>query len=534
MGRAFIANSQTDITITRSIMRETVKGLMQRTGFPERADIIFDDDTVDGPRQLKNYFDGCYGESGVRTNYRSYVFVEYTDNLSEMGWINSRRVHPVHAPIYDDSSNGVVLTPEYREHEVNMSIRFRCNDKVKLSSWINMLKSTDSVKTHLGYIDIRYDYAIPDAFLDFINTSYEMQQLLPGEKETLKEHLHKRFKQGVIKRSNLDGKHVTIAVNEVQENVEGYPEDKQFYNTKQIQRGIYEVTLDYKFFYQKIIGTVLTYPALIHNQFIPEKYLSIFSDQFRLRNDADAVKPLTFLDGKLNDYEIDYYYKGDGGSRMVPWDDWFPSTPVEDTQTVNIIPICVSDTDYSDVYNLRDLGEEYLPKAIVDYAESCWSVIGDNKACLLSVTVFSVGDEETLIPGVVDKNLNVRTIEPMDPKKRNYVRIALNRSPTLLHPDRLAAFLENAEVALGILKLYDADLQATDSAPVYNRVMPASVEPGRHKYLPSLLLTDGTKIIPKSFAIWVKQQESTPDWFVSLNPGLSKTVGTYNITTGRN
>jgi hypothetical protein len=532
MGKALVPVGQSDTTIVRRIVRDTVDQLIEKTNFPD-ATLIFNDESVDSPRNLKNMFDGCYDDGGIRTQYKNYVFIEYEDVTTEQGWINSLRTNKKTPSIFHDKEAGIDIYPHYLQHENTITMKFRCNDKSRMDAWLNGLRATDAIRLHLGYIDIGYDYNIPDIYLAFLYAAWENKSKLPGYDKDLKEYLNSWKSEAFQTRKNLNGTYTQAIAHEAQQNVEGQPEDAMFWNTREIQRGIYEVTLVYKFTYKRATALVMNFPALIYNRFIPSKFVKLLHSNFRLRDDYEYDRPIDFIDNDLRKHEIEYYYRGDGGSRMVPWDDWFPKEPVKETQTVTLFPVNVDLSNLHDVCNLNDVPDKYLPAGYKAYAASEWQTINLQGTGLLRIEMYEVGETENFNFIKVDQDLNMTTSRPMDPTKRNYLRIGLARDITDIHPDSLRRLLEKPDDAMQIFKLYDSTVELIDDASEWEERVGYDMEPGRDKSIPSLLLLSCDSITDYSFTRWARKLDDTAGWFVNLQSRRMRTVGQYNISARR-
>lgn len=533
MGKTMVSIGQTDSTITRSIMRDTVKTLVMQTGFDTDADVIFDDESVDSPRQIKNIFDGCF-DKGIRTQYKSYVFVEYTDKMTEEGgWVNSMRGNDQTPPLFNDPAIGVRVTPRYVEHEANMTIRFRSNSKVKLNQWINALKATDSIKTHLGYVDVRYDYSFPYSFLDFIYDAWKMMDKHPSPTPDLKEYLTEHMRHDIQSRKNLNGTHSEVIAVERQMNVEGIADDKLFYETRQIQRGIYEVVLEYRFTYKRIVAAEMVFPALIYNEFIDAEYVHYFHTNSRLRNDSLYTKPISFIGNKLQNTEIDYYYMGDGGSRMVPWDDFFPTKPNENIQTVSLFPIKIDDDNPEKLFHIDDLTDDFMPSSVYNYIMQEKDHINKFNQSLVEVELYAIDEEERRIPVFMDADNNFVVNEDLDSRRRHYCRIGLKKDIPSIHPESLKRILNQKDLAIDLFELYDDGLEVTIDADEWQKRVGKIDRPGTDKSIPSLLLVVGDKITDYSFTRWVRKLKGTNEWFKNLRPTMPKYVGQYNISVRR-
>lgn len=456
MGKITMAIGQGDITVARSIARDTLKHIIEKTGYPKDYTILFSDESVDSPSQTKNFFNKCLDDGGVRTHYANYIFVEYKDSFTDHASLQSKGLAD-HPYIFRDDKLGIEIRPEYARAKIEFNIRFRFNDYSALQGWVNALRITEGLKNLQHGVDVRYDYSIPYPFLEFLFCAHELREAQEGYGESLGEWIRQNKSKALQTRTNANMSHFEVIANEQQMNCHGAVNEELFYNTREIQQGVHEVVMDYTLNYSRIVGCTLLFPAIIHNQFIQKEFVEAFLPRYPWYDESKYAKPLSFLNNYVTPATIDRFYLGDGGTRLVEWDDWFPQDATSNRQTICLFPIRVNYADPYDVVNLNDIKDMYVPKAIKDYLKKYGHLHNELNKCLVQIEVYAVNEKETIRIVNIDDKLNVRTTKPLSIRDRNYVRVTLMRDPAKLPPIQTRELLKDPVLFFPILKLYDPE-----------------------------------------------------------------------------
>ncbi|AXH70848.1 hypothetical protein [Vibrio phage BONAISHI] len=535
MGLVTKAVAQTDITVLQSIARETVNTIIDRTGFPADSEIIFTDDFVDSKRNRLNLFSQCYDEKGIVTKYGNFVFVEVEDQFTEEGLLRNRHGIRPHSAFFNDPKLGIRMFPIYCESEMKLNIRFRSNSKTFLTNWINALRIRESAIDILIRSHIRYDYAIPHRFIEFLYKAWEMREANHGYGQDFADYCNEHFGEGYMIRSNSAMQDHELIMNERQMHTRGWVDEKMFYNARTIEDGIYEVVMPYSFRYQKITGVTLDYPALVHNNFIPNEYAQEFLHPLIKELREKYTRPLTYAGEHLLGPDETFIYLGDGGARMIDWDPWFPENHIKEYQTVLIFPFAVDEADDTLVCNLNELPEEYLPAGIKEYIvkyKDNWYV---PNSMLCRIEVHGVSDEEVPHRVYIDEDYNIRTRDSLNPRDRNYVRIGIQRDFARLNPVHTRALLKDPEIFVPLLRLYNPETIFTDNVDEFRDYMPKEPVLDDLQGLKPMIvsLPDNRGITDRSYLYWLRMQADTNEAFKNIRLTSSLGVATNNITVKR-
>lgn len=533
MGVVNIPVTTTDQTLSRAIVQDLCRSIIKKTGFPEHKTTIHITSGTSSKRSLKNAFDDCY-QDGVRTKYGNFVFAEYEDNFTDTSLMYSRIGPSYQKPIFVDPPLGVAMHPVYAESKLDFTLRFRVNDRSRLNHWVNSIRLKHQLTELVSEHNIRYDYSIPMIAMDFLCHVWDLRESQAGYGDDFIEYLMEHMSEGFQHRSNLNGSHKEPIINEMHMSKVAAVNDSAFYNEVEIDEGIFEVSMPITLFYQRIIAVKITYPATIHNRFISRDWIDRFLPREALVEHLGYDAPLRYSpQGYLKAQKTGFFNLGDGGSRPIEWDDFFPNYPNPNTQTVSLFPIAVDEDNPTYLFNLKELSDDHLPDGVIPYLEKYWEEHNENDKAVIQIELYSVGGEELRHWVFVDSELNLTTRHPMDIRKRNYVRIAILKDLAKATPIHSRQLLSDPEVFIPLLKIYDESLVVTDQHDVWDEAMPDDLDRGRIYDYPSLLMVVGGSITDDSYYWWLRKLKHINSWFRWLKPVNVKRVGVYGLTARR-
>lgn len=509
MAKVCITIPQSDITVTNSIARNVVKDLIKITGFPDDSEIIIDSNQG-GTRALSGFTNPC--ELPIRPESRNYVFVTITERYTEDGTVTNFQPNHYKKKIFKDDELGINITPVYSQVEIELALRFRTADLTTMRSWVAAMRVNESFQTNKFFHNIKYDYSLPTSMLDFTVDAWKMSEAVSPRGKTLPEFVKEGFGGGLIKRKNLSGSHSEFVINEVQSGVAGFKLTDFPYNEYTNEEGIYELQYPYKVLFDRIDAAVLETPIIIHNQFVPDRYINLW-----LKRNNPGYEPFGFRDhgwivDDLEDDTFDMFYKGDGGARMIPYDDFFPTTPRDNTATVFLSPIQVGDDPYV-IMNINDLPNSMVPKEVKDYINMFPERCEAFRAGLISIEVYEIYEKEKRLEVSIDALGNVRTKAPMLKHHRNYVKIDLLKDFSLFSSSHTLELLKEGNVISGLIKLLSPSTEIGDGKDIHQ-------------------FTSGELSGP-DYTNWLKKQKTVNDTFRRYEGNVLKTVQLSSLIARR-
>ena len=454
-----LAITQSDITVTRLIVKNVVRDIIKRTGFPADAEIYIDE-KQGGQKAKAGFNNPC--NIAIRPEHRNYVFVTITERFTEESVVLQREPYTVHKPVFNDKDLGVRIYPYYAQKEIELAIRFRTRDLTAMNNWIRVLRAQDGFHQMAKWHNLKYDYSLSDDLFKFIVDAHKMSETVEPRGKSLKEFIVEGFNGGLMIRKNLNGTQKQPIINEVQTGVTGFTMSDQVYNSSETEDGIYELPVPYKVRFKDIMATVLETPIIIHNQMIPSKYIN----GWFLNKDPEfkpfGYKPEGWLGEDVTNDEYYRFFKGDGGARLIPYDDFFPSKAREDTVTVFLAPVQVNPSDPHLCMKLSDIGDEHIPATIKKVIELTGSQ-GNYRESIISVELHEVFENERILETAIDSDGLVKTKAPMLLDRRNYLKIDLLKDLTLTSSETIDMLLKEGTLMFDLCKLLDPRLKLSDT-----------------------------------------------------------------------
>lgn len=513
----------------RRIAQDVAMDVLSATRFPTQLEIVHEDELSGGSKQLESMYSKA-NKDNLRTQYGSYLFLSHQETFSEAGFSQANLWKSAIPDIFADDEHGIYIRGHYVNAHTTLTMRLRTASLTALKSWIDNVRIIHGVRRLTWSHSLLCEYAIPQDFISFLSDAYHLKEATWPDNDTLKDYLKGNFREGVQTRANANDSYKEIITIEKQTNVTGVTEDEFFYNEVDKQPGIYETTITYSYTYRRPIAVSIVAPTMIRNKLIPKAYRDAWVPKII---DRSGDTPYYFLKSCYSPEETNLFFIGDGGSRVRQWDDWFPKTHHQNTQTVTIAPITVDLNDLRNVVNLYDLTTEFVPQEIFDYLKDNYTAHGLYKESLVVVEIFSVGAEEKKLPHYLDADLNLTTAVDMDPRRRHYLRISLFKDLPLMPDATMDLFLAQPEKAEALFKLYDEGVIVTSDYALAKPVIEADLTKHRPSGLPSILYAPGGKIERHSFSLWLKKLKASSKTFIRFNPYALRNTTSFNLIAQR-
>lgn len=516
MPKVLVPIKQKRSTVSRYVVTSVIKDMIRDTKLPaEMADNIIMVEAQGGVRNPKNISDACQSPNG-RLPYTNMVFVSFTEDYESEEMTSNRAMKVMNRYLFHDKKYGIIMHPEYTDTILRMDITLRFKDLSALTEWQGRMRLLDRAAAIALTHEITYDYSIPYSFNSFILEAFDM--IHSGDRTTIKDYATKNYGKGVTTRKNMTGSHIEIIAKEVQVEVKGRAEATDFYKTADFDNGIHQLSFSHRINFDQILGVTLEFPAVINNQIIDEKWIKAWIPN------CPVNQPIGYTDKAyipmLDHRPLDRFYRGDGGMRLIEWDDWFPKFVSQDTQTILIFPVMVDMNDRHAMFTLDDLDETVLPKPVKDYLAANVKWNGRYDESIIAIEHYRVGEEEVINQVKMSPNGEVRSYDPMDPTDRNYVRISVYKDLSKFHAKPLIELLDNPDIAVPLLKLYDANTVAVEGATSPPELPSNYDEAKRVKYPSMLHVLDGGGITIFSFSLWLlkhpwvnREYKATPNRF---------------------
>lgn len=431
-------------TITRFIVNSFVNFFKRRTGLPDDFSLVFSEKSGDAVVREDTDNPGT-----LNTAFANRIICEVTESFRQERPANYLPKGYSKKPIAEDKKIGLLLQQVYGTKKFTLGLKIRSHSEQTLRTWCNRMFMENTVSENVMVFDASYNWAIPTTFINFVKHVHGLIEANAGYGNTLDAYFDEIFSENVVDRYNRSGTVVTPSVNEIERSVVAVIDNSDFFSNIETTDGHYEVSFDVEFLMGIVTGFNLEFPMIVHNQFIDKEYRNGWMGANRVTRESTNMSVVGFT-SPITERFI-RYYRGDGGERVIEYDDFFPKNIYKYTRTILLTPIKVSSLDLRDVIDLKTLSEPKLPQRVKNYISKFPE---DSKEYMKSpylIELIQIGEKEEYFPFTMGSELVIRADIDMDLRKRYYLRISYVTDHTKLHGEVYPKILSTPETAIEAL-----------------------------------------------------------------------------------
>jgi len=450
MSRVLLNLPDNAISVSNYVRKSIIDTIIRKTGFPSDGEI----DLVETDEVLrKRDGEDAPEKEDVRTRYSNRVRAIGVDRISEQAILQRLRSVSFNTPLIHDPVIGIAASTLYLPIEAELEMTFSFKSKSTMNNWLDRLAIAEKFRPLSYTFDIQYNYAFPEILGNFVKHVHDLRELNDGYGDTLEEYVDSIVKTPTITRSNRSGSYQVKVVNELQRNIEGHFVTETFYNSSTADKGKHDVSITFKYNYERASAIAVDFPFMVHNSSIDSKYI----DSWVNRIVPVSVGEEKVLDGRViggKPIERRTQYLGDGGKRMVSYDDFFPREVYADTQTLLLIPVQVQAADKHSVGPLGQVGDDLLPARVKNYIKNNLDSVHTYLDGPYFIELFGLGDGQIRHTFTLDADLNIRSVLPMNMRHRYYLRVSAitdqTRIPNAVIKDFLLNFEDTLDAMYGV------------------------------------------------------------------------------------
>lgn len=354
-------------------------------------------------------------------------------------------------PIFYDPDLGVSITPIYAQTEMTINFRFRFVDRNLAEKTMNDMRRHATLFRDGLMHELRYKYLIPKVELVILKNIHELRESQAGYGEDLSQWFQDHFSDQVTVLSNLSGKSLSMAKEEVQTGVMGQydfeivPENPELGQSKATSI----MTFAYVFRYDKPISATMKYPILIHNQPLPgdlydRRVPFVLEERLNL---PSRVRALT------DTYTNNRYVTGFQMGAPIPiFNDWQPPTVVNGVEGLLRIMLAVDANDPYSLLNLNELGEVALVDPLIDYIHKEKERVFLHTNSAIHIALY---ENDRMLGAnhlTIDDDLNIRTTFEMKLRNHYNLLIAIQTDLRLLKPSAVERLRKDGDLMSRLLR----------------------------------------------------------------------------------
>lgn len=446
-----LAVPQSNETVSRYVLRGVINDLMKAVEFPSDTDVIFREE-IGGPPTTGGTLNTT---ADVKLTNDNHVIVSNNETYSEPLIVTSVLHKQEYPYIFMDRDLGIYVKPSYGIVKNAVTVKLNFRDKSFGDRFRRLLRIRGGVRTLTNKHEIRYEYTLPDEILAFLFDAYSMMEPNDvGIKESLPAYLARCFKGGLGRRTTQSGGSSRLMIDEVQGNIIGTYVDEIFYNELSFEDGHWGLEFTYNFEYNMILGMVMEFPNVIHNKRIPKAYRKAWVAQPPIKDfqSEDIVHKTVSYMPPIDNNHVYRFSSNDNSYRIDPADDWNPKHDVPGVFPAVQAPILVDLADPYFIVNLHDFTPEQLAPDIKEYIlrYPVDSLILNATPYFLQV--FQVDKQTLETTVVIYPNGDIKSVLPLSPKKRHFIRISYLTDMSKLSYVHVAKMIEDPVATLNVFK----------------------------------------------------------------------------------
>ena len=382
----------------------------------------------------------------ARYGGNSRLWIEATEETNVSGWTTMVIERDENYPFFIDSEVGVNIQPVPLPTDLTLKIKFRTPNRDEAVRWRDSLISRLARVMEGVQHTLTFSMNLSPATWNLLHEIYCLREEKAPYGQTFLEYLQSKSSPDLTLVSEASGEQTNLSFRRRLGRVNGkfkvspLPE-RPTYNS---DGGVWECMIEYTVTYDKPIQCRVRYPIMVHNNFLPDKYIvSSNTDPNpynHKRNLSLSQQALLGFEYNLNGYNCSQ----DAFIQIPSIDDFIPQVITKGTATILMVLLRLESPTDRKLFNLKELGSVVLDPDILEFLQkSEYSYLNQPFKSFFGVNLYR--DQDLVRPDslYVDKDLNVMSVEDLDLRKSYRVRLNLVVDTCLLpHTchDRLNAY----------------------------------------------------------------------------------------------
>lgn len=298
------------------------------------------------------------------------LFIEVEDTFNQDALASTAVFYQDQHPVFIDKLLGVYITPVYSSANVTINFKYRTRSKTQAERWVNDVRMRVSNMRDINLHSVSYHYPLPKAYLDLIYLIHTCRESTDGYGDMLAEYLVRHSDPRLKLTGDLSGKSGMLVISEKQTRIQGrfgfdaVPEKPE----RDDGNGTWTISFSYNLMYEKPIACTMRYPVMVHNQLLPERFVTMESTQY---DHSDKVNGMSYSLSALSAFEQQNVLRSHVQTDMMlrlPQHDEFSEFPrMPGTFPIFSILCEVGDTDRKTLFNLSDMGDIILDQDMLSF-----------------------------------------------------------------------------------------------------------------------------------------------------------------------
>jgi len=458
---------ETTESVTRPVMLDVLRQIMQLTGISNKTNITYFGD-LERSKQLNSAIGETDKDDPNTFAHNDKVSIEVAENYYSDLVVNDAVERPENLLIFQDAPLSIVMKPMYKQMEATITIKYRTQNENQAIQWRDYVKSRITQKRELYLHNVSYAFGIPEECLYILRELHALRENVAGFGEDFDTYFanHRTPKMTVL--SNLSGSAKLWAVPETQTRIQGWfdwgeaPEK----STRDGDGGTYTVSFSYQFRYARPSEIFMAYPIVVHNQVIPKK---LREELLEDHNDIEKTYAMTsrifrsFEGAVWSDQQ-----RQDFGFSVPRFDEFWPRMVPNNTRRMLTVLFTLDPENPRLFMNVATIKGRQFDPDILEYMRAEREYLPKSS---MSAIHFGLYKNDFLIdadplPFMIDENLNVLGKLSLNYRVQHHLRISLFIDWQSLRGGALQRLQDHGRAAIKMLLAIDPSLKDRGLLPV--------------------------------------------------------------------
>lgn len=436
-----------DQTISRPVVIDIINQVEEITKIDKNTKILFPG--VEGHMyQPGSSIDDANRNAEFLNNH--FVQIEVTEDFQKESLGTQVLAGDENIPIFYDDKLKVIIKPSYATVDVTINFKYRTNSRSEAKRWRDDVYMRTSQLRDQNVHRIRYSYSFPSAYLELLKVIHSLRENIAPYNQSFEDYFKSNATDRFTNISSMGGVESNLVVAETQGRIigmfdfEGVPEKEE----KDNANSSWIISFGYKFSYDKPIMCNMKYPIMIHNQLLPAEYVTL-NNSFENPDDVLYVAPLSVnaMHSFESQSDISRYKPNSAKVYMIPdHDEFIPDMEINGTSTI-FYALCTVETDGVTLLNLNELGDIVLDKDILNFLATSEAIfVTKQYQSLYQLTLYSNNSINNSNSLILDSNLNVKAMLPLDLRVCNRIRFSMIHDLSYLNANAIDRIKNNPNV----------------------------------------------------------------------------------------
>ena len=281
-------------------------------------------------------------------------------------------LRPENPPFFKDTHLDIYLWPVKNRVKYVVTVKYIASDRTAAQTWYTNMKRKYSQGVSEYLHEVNYHYPIPHEHIYKIGELFKLRQNNKPINETVGAYLKRCFTKNFTVISNQIGKNQEFVIRENQVRILAYYDftDNPPLPEKENDAGVYSVSFNYNFDYDRVEEVAMSYPYMVHNQVIPETLRPPITHY----GTEDMEDNPTISESLMREFTYDSRtaatIQSNPGVPIPVFDDWLPHYTHPDMSNLMRIMLSVDPLLPNSVLDVKDLGVWSLNPLVIDYLKS--------------------------------------------------------------------------------------------------------------------------------------------------------------------